>query len=293
MNVLVIGKNGQIGRYLNNYLGFTECNVIYTDRLDLEILDRENINRVFNWFLPDVVINVAAYTDVKQSEINPKNAFSVNSDAVHNIVQGCKAVGASLIHVSTDYVFDGVTTHAYTENDRPNPVNHYGRSKYEGERIIVESGINYFILRTSWVFSEFNSNFLKTMILNAEQSTILKVVADQVGNPTFAGDVAEAIALMVSSLKGKRFQSIYHFCGGPSCSWYEFAREIFDVAREKKIISGEVNIQAVKTSEYESLVTRPLFTSLDCSKFETDFQTKMPRWRASLERLLHSWPRTT
>jgi dTDP-4-dehydrorhamnose reductase len=292
MNVLVIGKNGQIGRYLNNYLGSKEYNVICTDRSDLEIVDRENVHRIFNYFCPDIVINVAAYTDVKQSEITPINASSVNSDAVGNIVQGCKAVGASLIHVSTDYVFDGATTKAYTEDDRPNPVNQYGRSKYEGEQIIAESGINYIILRTSWVFSEFNSNFLKTMLLNAEQSTVLRVVGDQFGNPTFAGDVAEAIALMVFSLE-REVQSIYHFCGGPLCSWHEFAVEIFDVAREKKIISREVNVQAVKTSEYESLVTRPLFTSLDCSKFEMDFKVKMPRWKDSLERLLHRWPRST
>jgi dTDP-4-dehydrorhamnose reductase len=223
---------------------------------------------------------------VEKAESDVEAAFKVNDAGVGNLVYACGQVNASLIHISTDYVFDGEVTFPYVTTDVPNPKNVYGASKLAGENQIIQSTISYFILRVSWVFSEYNSNFVKTMLKKAREGASLSVVADQVGNPTFAGDVADAIGLMLNRLVTTGPREIYHFCGAPQCSWYEFAEKIFGIATEENFLTNKPKIKMVKTTEYKSFADRPLFTSLDSSKFEKDFNAEMPQWSDSLTELI-------
>lgn len=286
MKILVIGKDGQVGRYLQKSLNSVENQILFLGKKDMDISKRRDVTSLVISFSPQVIINASAYTNVEKAESDIEAAFKVNDVGVSNLVYACEQVNASLIHISTDYVFDGEVTVPYTTTDTPNPKNAYGASKLAGENRILQSTISYYILRVSWVFSEYNSNFVKTMLKKARDGASLSVVADQVGNPTFAGDVADAIGLMLNQLVTMGSKEIYHFCGAPQCSWYEFAKIIFDVAAQEKFLTNKPEMKMVKTSEYKSFVDRPLFTSLDSSKFEKDFNAEIPKWGDSLTELI-------
>tara|TARA_B100000787_G_scaffold165270_1_gene148955 strand:- start:4843 stop:5730 length:888 start_codon:yes stop_codon:yes gene_type:complete len=286
MKILVIGKNGQIGRYLQKSLDSINNEILFSGSADLDVSKKDDVLCLFNSFSPEIVINASAYTNVERSESDPRSAYLINTTGVDNLVFACEKFGTSLIHISTDYVFDGKGKIPYSTSCPPNPKNIYGKSKLAGENKIVQSNINYYILRTSWVFSEFNINFVKTMLDKGLDGSSLRIVSDQVGNPTFAGDIADAICLMLPRLQEKRCRELYHYCGAPHCSWYEFANEIFEIATDKFILNRKPEITKIKTVDYKSVVERPLFTSLDCSKFETVFGGKMPQWKSSLGKLL-------
>ena len=286
MKILVVGKDGQVGRYLEQMLDTSGNEVLFLGREDLDISLKSEVNSTVISFMPNLIVNAAAYTNVENAESDSASAFQVNDLGVANLVSVCERVKASLIHISTDYVFDGKSKRPYTTQDITNPKNAYGKSKVAGENRIIESDISYYILRTSWVFSEYNSNFVKTMLRKGMEQSLLNVVSDQVGNPTYAGDVAIAICLMIPRLVAVRSQKIYHFGGTPCCSWYEFAETIFDIAVNKSMLTSKPKINMINTRDYESLVDRPLFTALDSKSFQKDFDFTIPKWKCSLENLL-------
>ena len=272
MKILVLGCNGQLGRCLYDQLEKTDHNVIYTSRDQIDIADFEATKRQIKQIAPNIIINATAYTAVDKAEEDQDKADLINHLAVANIATSCSELDCWFMHVSTDYVFDGRSTVPYKENDQTNPQGVYGSTKLKGELVIQSSGCKFIIIRTAWVFSEYGNNFLKTMLrLGAERSE-LGIVGDQIGCPTYAQDIANAIAVILESLKSKEFTSgLYHFGGNICCSWAEFAQAIFDQAVELQIISGKPNILTITTQEFPTLAKRPAQSQLNSNKLKTNF----------------------
>jgi dTDP-4-dehydrorhamnose reductase len=228
MKILVIGSKGQLGQCLNDQLAIAEHEVIYTSRGQIDIAAFEETKAQILEISPDIVINATAYTAVDKAQVERQAADRINHIAVARIASSCSEIGCWLIHISTDYVFDGAASHPYVENAETNPQGVYGNSKLKGELAIAASGCKYLIIRTAWVYSEYGNNFLKTMLRLGADREELSIVGDQIGCPTYAQDIAKSIVSILSSLELKGSSSgIYHYCGDEPCSWYEFARAIF------------------------------------------------------------------
>jgi dTDP-4-dehydrorhamnose reductase len=272
MKILVLGSKGQLGRCLNDQLDNRDHNVIYTSREQIDVGAIEATKSQILEIKPDVVINATAYTAVDKAEEEQEKAALINHLAVANIAHTCSQLGCWLVHVSTDYVFDGTSTVAYKEEDKTNPQGVYGDTKLKGELAIQSSGCRHIIIRTAWVFSEYGNNFLKTMLrLSAERSE-LRIVGDQFGCPTYAQDIANAIVVILESLKSKELNSgLYHFGGNVCCSWAEFAHAIFDEALELKVIASKPNVVAITTKEFPTLAKRPAQSQLNSNKITTNF----------------------
>ena len=272
MKILVLGSKGQLGRCLNDQLDNRYHNVIYTSREKIDVGAIEAAKSQILEIKPDVVINATAYTAVDKAEEEQEKAALINHLAVANIAHTCSQLGCWLVHVSTDYVFDGTSTVAYKEEDKTNPQGVYGDTKLKGELAIQSSGCRHIIIRTAWVFSEYGNNFLKTMLrLSAERSE-LRIVGDQFGCPTYAQDIANAIVVILESLKSKELNSgLYHFGGNVCCSWAEFAHAIFDEALELKVIASKPNVVAITTKEFPTLAKRPAQSQLNSNKITTNF----------------------
>ncbi|HFQ4922300.1 TPA: dTDP-4-dehydrorhamnose reductase [Vibrio vulnificus] len=286
MRVLIVGANGQLGRCLVRAL-HSEYPILALDRQQLDICNEQAIERVFATFQPQFVINAAAYTAVDKAESEPESAYLVNEEGAKLLAQTCHQHGSVFVHLSTDYVFDGEKNGLYNEDDIPAPRNIYGMSKLAGERAVQHACAQHYILRTSWVFSEFGSNFVKTMLrLGAERSQ-LGIVSDQVGGPTYAGDIARVIARLL-----KRFQSgkpvaygLYHFSGMPHVSWFEFAKAIFSLAHEQGVLERDVQLKPLSTLEYPTAAARPMNSRLDSTKLQTYLQLESSDWKAALNQL--------
>ena len=234
-----------------------------------------------NGHAPDIIINAAAYTAVDKAEDEEDAAQRLNHAAAAEVARAANKAGAHLIHVSTDYVFDGEKTEPYLETDETRPLSVYGKSKCDGEKAVLKAFPEAIILRTSWVFSEFGANFVKTMLRLAGERNALNIVADQIGGPTSARDIARA-ALVIAGKKhrGAPGAGIYHLQGSPAVSWAAFAVKIFE-------ISGvEIAVNPIATTQYPTPAQRPLNTVLDCAKMERDFGVAQPDWRASLRQVL-------
>lgn len=272
MKILVLGSKGQLGQCLYDQLSHTDHEVLYTSRVQIDITDFEATKNKFLDVAPDLVINATAYTAVDKAEEEHQAADLINHLAVANIASICNQLACWLIHVSTDYVFDGNSELPYTENDQTNPEGVYGDTKLKGEIAIQASGCRYIIIRTAWVFSEYGNNFLKTMLrLGAERSE-LRIVRDQVGCPTYAQDIARAIMIILDSLKSKEVSScLYHFSGNFCCSWAEFSQAIFDVALELEVIASKPNIVAITTKEFPTPAKRPARSELSSNKIRSTF----------------------
>ena len=227
MKILVLGSKGQLGKCLNDQLSNKDHEVIYSPREQLDIADFKVTNKKILKFSPEVVINATAYTAVDKAEENQETADLINHLAVKNIADICNKLECWLIHLSTDYVFDGCTKIPYKEDDETNPQSVYGVTKLRGDLAIQSSGCRYIIIRTSWVFSEYGNNFLKTMLRLGAERNELSVVGDQIGCPTYAQDIARSIVEIVPKLHSQKGNGIYHYCGDQPCSWYEFANAIF------------------------------------------------------------------
>lgn len=282
MKCLVLGSKGQLGKCLRDRLETSDHDVLYLSRQELDITDLEKSRIKISSVVPDVVINASAYTDVDGAEGDYEGANSVNHVAVDNIAKVCNAIGAWFVHLSTDYVFDGASDIPYKENDKRCPKTIYGVSKLEGELAIEASGCKYIIIRTSWVFSKYGKNFLKTMLLLASERDELHVVSDQLGCPTYAPDIAKFIAVLLSKLSGNEdVQGVYHFCGNRPCSWHEFAEVIF---QEVKVLGRRCprTIMAVRTMDFPTAAARPAYSVLDCSKAENQFGIKASDWLAGV-----------
>ena len=283
------GCQGQLGQALLSLAGATDIELLGVSHSELEITNQSQIQAVFRQFKPDLLINTAAFTSVDKAESDSHSAFMTNCDGPRYLAEACNQAGTPIIHLSTDYVFDGELDHSYCETDVPHPLNVYGESKLAGELAVQQTNERHIILRISWLFSEQSPNFVMTMLklakVKAEQ---LKVVNDQVGGPTSATSVANLLLLMATrySEQGALNWGIYHFAGQPYCSWYEFAETIFTLAHEKGLLESRPDTIPIQTHEYPNLAKRPQNSMLDSSKVSRDFGVYPCDWRAELEKVL-------
>ena len=272
MKILVLGRKGQLGRCLYDHLEKTDHNVIYTSRDQLDIKDFDVTKSQIERISPNIIINATAYTAVDKAEKDHHNADLINHLAVANIGHICSQLGCWLVHVSTDYVFDGASAVAYKEEDKANPQCVYGDTKFKGELAIKSSGCKHIIIRTAWVFSEYGNNFLKTMLRLGEERSDLRIVGDQIGCPTYAQDIANTIVIILERLKSKELYSgVYHFSGNICCSWAEFAQTIFDEALRLEVIGSKPNVVAITTKEFPTLAKRPARSGLSSDKIKSTF----------------------
>ena len=286
MRILVLGSNGQLGQCLNDQLSNKEYDVVYTSRDQIDIADFEGTRDEIVDISPDIIINSTAYTAVDSAEKQQEVADVVNHLAVSNLANICSKLDCWLIHVSTDYVFDGSSKVPYREDDQTSPQGVYGKTKLKGELAIQSSGCRYLIFRTAWVFSEYGSNFLKTMLHLGNERDELSVVSDQIGCPTYAQDIAKTIASAVYSLETSELTSgLYHYCGDQPCSWYGFAKAIFKEAELLRINTPNV-VHAIKTLAYPTPASRPAFSVLDCSRIKNEFGVIPSDWREGIRDVL-------
>ena len=276
MKILVTGSKGQLGSSLRRVFDNDPAiDATYTDHDTLDITDRDAVYRFLGDNKFDIVVNCAAYTAVDKAESDEILASALNTGAVGNLAETAVKNGTRVIHISTDYVFSGQGCRPYEENDEPYPQSIYGRTKLEGEALLTSFCQNALIIRTAWLYSEFGGNFVKTMLRLAETRPEINVVADQIGTPTYAGDLAEAIHRIVSS--GEWKPGIYHFTDEGVASWYDFTKAIFEIA------GRDVKVNPIKTSEYPTQAKRPLYSVLSKKKIKKAFGLEIPYWRDSLK----------
>ena len=275
MNVLVTGANGQLGSEIQNNT-HRISNYYFSDADSLDITDAQAIRAFVQQHAIDLIVNCAAYTNVDKAEDDCATAEAINHTAVAHLASVCKEFQLPLIHISTDYVFGGTKNTPYSETDTTQPLGVYGRTKLAGEQAIQNSGIEHLIIRTSWLYSlRFGNNFVKTIQRLSGERPQLKVVADQVGTPTNAADLADFIVQAIENAwyRGKR--EVYHFSNEGVCSWYDFAVAIVAA-------SGNVcEVLPCTSAEFPSKVTRPSYSVLDKTKLKTDFGYRIPYWRDS------------
>jgi dTDP-4-dehydrorhamnose reductase len=247
---------------------------VFCNSTDLDISNKENCQAVFRKIKPDYCINAAAYTAVDKAESEQYKAELINVIGAKNLAETCNELDAKLIHISTDFVFDGSNNIPYTENQIPNPRGVYGQTKLDGEKEIQNVFQNYYIIRTSWVYSQFGNNFMKTMLRLASERTSLSVVNDQIGTPTNAVDLAEALVQIV--INNNQY-GIYNFSNEGQCSWYDFAKKIFEIN------NVNIDLKAIPTSEFPTPAERPKYSVLDKSKIKSTFGITIKTWEESLK----------
>ena len=282
MVVLVTGANGQLGQAIQSISGnYPEIDFVFCSSSDLDISNKENCQDVFSKLKPDFCINAAAYTAVDKAESESEKAQLINVIGAKNLAEVCKEFSTTLLHVSTDFVFDGSKTTPYTEEDLPNPTGVYGRTKLDGEKAIQETFDNYFIIRTSWVYSQFANNFMKTMLRLASERDSLSVVNDQIGTPTNALDLAEALIKIITTSHLAPLISnfgFYNFSNEGQCSWFDFAKKIFEVN------NISINLQSIPTTSFPTPAKRPAYSVLDKSKIKRVFGVEIDGWEKSLKK---------
>ena len=274
--VLVTGANGQLGSEMRRLGAASPNEYIFTDVAELDITDGAVVSRFVKENNVNVIVNCAAYTAVDRAEDDEATAELINSTAVRNLAQAAKEVDAVLFHVSTDYVFGAEGNTPRTEEMPTNPLGVYGRTKLRGEQAIAEVGARAIIIRTAWLYSEYGNNFLKTMLRLTKEKETLSVVFDQVGTPTYAGDLAMTIFSIIEGDYYNGNEGIYHFSNEGVCSWYDFAREIATA------MGHTCQINPCHSSEFPSKVTRPPYSVLDKSKIKKTFGVDIPHWRESM-----------
>lgn len=281
LNILVTGAGGQLGCELRKLGATSENNYIYTDVDILDITDGDAVAAFADGHAIDIIVNCAAYTDVERAEDDEQTAYSINCTAVGNLAATAAKRNALLIHISTDYVFDGRSCKPYTEDMPTAPLNAYGRTKRAGEQAIAESGCRYIILRTAWLYSGFGNNFLKTMLRLTSERKELNVVADQTGSPTYAADLAEAVFDIIENGKYACRDGIYHFTDEGECSWYDFACAIAAEAG-----NDACRINPCRSCDYPAKAVRPARSVLDKSKFKHIFGRDIPHWQEAMRRCI-------
>lgn len=278
MNILVTGCNGQLGsefRKISNYEGMH--NWLFTDIETLDICNSKAIEDYFSKNEIDICINCAAYTAVDKAEDEGKElAELINVKAVEYLANNCKSRNILLIHISTDYIFDGTSIRPYTESDQACPNSVYGKTKYAGEQKVLASGCSYIIVRTSWLYSSFGNNFVKTMLRLGDERQFVNVVNDQNGNPTWANDLANAILLLIQRNGNNKIKEIFNYSNDGIIPWSNFAEAIFYIGRKN------CEVRPISTKDYGSKANRPLFSALDKTKIKEFTGIKIPFWRDSL-----------
>lgn len=281
MRLAVTGKNGQVVSALQA-LASDELEIVALGRPELDLAQPETVLTALREVKPDVVVSAAAYTAVDKAESEQDIAFAVNRDGARAVAQAASDIGIPVIHLSTDYVFDGTKDTAYVESDPTGPTSVYGRSKLEGERAVSEATDNYVVLRTAWVYSEYGNNFVKTMLRLSENRDEINVVADQFGCPTSANDIAAAVVTIARKLvedASAPLRGVFHLSGTGETNWANFAKQIFALSAENGGKSIVVN--DITTAQYPTPARRPANSRLDCSKLEEVYGIKLPSWQTS------------
>ncbi len=292
MVVLVTGSNGQLGQSLQFVIGnYPDIDFIFCDSKTLDITNLEKVKQVFNKYKPDFCINTAAYTAVDKAESEPEKAFAINVTGAKNLAQVCKEFDTTLVHVSTDFVFDGnfgnlsprAQSRGYLETDQTNPKSVYGQTKLDGEKAIQDILQKHIIIRTSWVYSQFGNNFLKTMLRLGSEKDTLSVVNDQIGTPTNAVDLANVILTIICLTERSRSTNnygIFNFSNLGECSWFDFAKKIFEIH------DINIDLKPIPSASYPTPAERPKFSVLDKSKIIDIFRIEIKSWEESLETVI-------
>ena len=282
MKILITGKNGQLGSEFRSISDqFSQFNFTFTGSEDLDITNAVAVKEFFKQNKFDVVINCAAYTAVDKAEDEPEKADAVNHLGVRYIVENCEQKNIKLIHISTDYVFDGTNRLPYKESDPICPIGIYGKTKQLGEQTIQKSSLNAIILRTSWVYSSFGNNFVKTMLHLGQEQDEIKVVNDQFGTPTYASDLAETCLIILNQMNSwESGVSIYNYSNEGVLSWFDFATEIM------KLESLDCKVNSILSDKFPTKAKRPKFSALDKTKIKNTFNIEVPKWRNSLIKCL-------
>ncbi len=279
VRILITGANGQLGLSLRNISSeLTNLEIHCTDLPDLDLTNQKNTEKFINEINPSFIVNCAAYTAVDKAETEKKLAYQINAEALSVLGSICNANNSKLIHISTDYVFNGKNYKPYKESDLPDPVSVYGKSKLQGEKYLEQNN-NVIIIRTSWLYSEYGNNFVKNILAKSLMEKELRLVNDQIGNPTYAVDLAGAIWKIIS-LSEKDSSSfipgIYHYSNEGVASWYDFAKEILNIA------GYDNNIIPVESSEFTNIANRPHYSVLSKKKIRETFNLTIPYWKESL-----------
>lgn len=287
MVVLVTGSNGQLGQAIQSIVGnHPSIDFVFCSSSELDITSLNECDAFFQKHKPQFCINTAAYTAVDKAESQPDKANLINVIGVKNIAEVCKKHNSTLIHISTDFIFDGTSVIPYSEKDSPNPTSVYGQTKLNGEIVIQNVLDKHFIIRTSWVYSQFGNNFMKTMLRLGNEKDSLSVVNDQIGTPTNAVDLAETLILIIRTQhltpNTKNLYGVYNFSNEGQCSWYDFAKEIF------KLNNFQTNLKPISTEDYPTIAKRPKYSVLDKTKFKTTFGIPIKNWKESLEKCIQT-----
>lgn len=281
--ILLTGINGQVGWELQRTLQ-PLGEVIALNRSQLDLSRPEQIRTTLQSLKPAVIVNPAAYTAVDKAESEPVLAQAINGSAPEIFAKEAKHLDALLVHYSTDYVFDGEKTAPYTEEDAPNPIGNYGRTKLAGEQAIAASGCRHLIFRTCWVYGRHGHNFMRTMLRLAAEHDELRVVDDQFGAPTWSRMIAETTALALARHTGQ--QGIYHLAAAGECTWHGFAEAIINEANTLGILSKHPAVRRIASADFPTPTRRPISSRLDCMRLAQDFGLQMPDWQSQLKSCL-------
>jgi len=279
-NTIVFGASGQLGQCLKAVIEKQSFQgLIFPDEAEANILDIVLLDKLFDLYKPQYIVNCAAYTAVDKAEGDVDTARKINRDGPANLAALCKKYKTTFIQISTDFIFAGDKPYLLTENDEASPVSVYGVTKLEGEQVIQAAISNYFILRTSWLYSEYGNNFVKTMLKFGREREEIKIIADQIGTPTYAIDLAGAVIEIITS--GSQAYGIYNYSNEGVTSWYDFAKGIFDIAQ------SPIKVYPIRTEEYPTPAIRPKFSVMDKSKIKETFNISIPYWRDSLAKCIN------
>ena len=277
MRILIFGTTGQVASELGRLRWPESFDVKQVGRREADLIDAEAVSKTVYAARPEIVINAAAYTAVDRAETESEAAAKINRDAPAAMASACQQLGAALVQVSTDYVFDGSKSGPYLEHDRVSPLSVYGRTKAEGEAAIRNELARHVIIRTSWVFAACGTNFVRTMLRLADERPELRIVRDQQGAPTAARDIAEAIAVVAGRIRdGSEIWGTFHFAGTEPTTWFDFARAIFELSRKCP------HLIPIATADYLTVARRPLNSVLDCRLIEREYAIRQPSWRKAL-----------
>ena len=280
INILVTGCDGQLGLELKDLSeNYPNYQMVFTGISKLDLTDHSCVKRYFKENEFDFVINCAAYTSVDKAEGEPHKASEVNHLAVKNLAKVCKDRNTGIIHISTDYVFDGNSDIPYTETDKPNPQSVYGKTKLEGELALkAVNPSRSIIIRTSWLYSKFGNNFVTSIISKAKENKQISVVNDQIGSPTSAFNLAKVILDIISKIENKDVE-VFHFSSSGECSWFDFAKEIFRVS------DLDVDLQSISSADFSSVALRPNHSALNCDKIKNKFGISILDWKTSFKKV--------
>ncbi|WP_070968310.1 dTDP-4-dehydrorhamnose reductase [Vibrio sonorensis] len=286
MRVLITGSYGQVGSSLARLLA-EKADVKAVDRDNLDITDQKAVNRLVVDFRPNIIINAAAHTAVDKAETDVDLSYAINRDGPKFLAEAANDVGAAILHISTDYVFDGSKDGLYSETENTSPQGVYGKSKLAGEQAVIDACDRHIILRTAWVFGEQGNNFVKTMLRLGGERSELSIVGDQFGGPTYAGDIADILIMFANRIyENPAFEyGVYHFSGVPHVSWFEFATAIFEKAVKQGVLESAPKLRSIKTSEYPTPAKRPKNSKLNTKKTCEVLQVEPSNWNNALSDL--------